>query len=62
MTHRRDFFCLDVNLSAKEIINAALASNYSKIPIWRQKKENIVFVLDAKKMKADAKNQKRCKP
>ena len=56
MTHRRDFFCLDVNLSAKEIINAALASNYSKIPIWRQKKENIVFVLDAKKMKADAKN------
>ncbi|WP_209424832.1 HlyC/CorC family transporter [Pararhodobacter sp. SW119] len=45
MTHRRDVEMIDIDRPPTEIITAALASGYSRIPLWRRSPEDIVGIL-----------------
>jgi Mg2+/Co2+ transporter CorB len=48
MTHRRDVETIDIDRLPREIIAAALASEHTRIPLWRGSPENIVGVLHTK--------------
>ena len=48
MMHRRNIQMLDADLSPQEIIEAIVASPYTRIPLYRDDPENIVGVLHAK--------------
>jgi Mg2+/Co2+ transporter CorB len=50
MTHRRSMFTLDADLPAKELVERAMASPHTRIPVWRDEPDNIVGVLHAKDM------------
>jgi len=45
MTHRRDVEMIDIDRAPSEIIAVALASEYSRIPLWRGSPEDIVGIL-----------------
>lgn len=45
MTHRRNVVMIDVGLSTGEIVEAVLNCPYTRIPLFRDSKENIVGVL-----------------
>ncbi|MEI4261199.1 HlyC/CorC family transporter [Roseovarius sp. D0-M9] len=48
MTHRRDVDMLDIDRAPSEIIATALASGFTRIPLWRGSAENIIGVLHTK--------------
>jgi len=48
MTHRRDVEMIDIDRAPTEIIAAALASGYSRIPLWRGSPEDIVGILHSR--------------
>lgn len=48
MTHRSDVGSVNADLPAEEIIRQAVTSPYTRIPLWRDKPENIIGVLHAK--------------
>jgi Mg2+/Co2+ transporter CorB len=48
MTHRRDVEMIDIDRAPSEIITAALASGYSRIPLWRGSPEEIIGILHTK--------------
>jgi len=48
MTHRRDVVALDAALPAEEMIQQAVDSPFTRIPIWRNEPDNIVGVVHAK--------------
>jgi len=48
MTHRSDVASVNADLPADEIISEVVASPYTRIPLWRDKPENIIGVLHAK--------------
>ena len=48
MTHRRDVEMIDIDRTPAEIIAAALASGFSRIPLWRGSPEDIVGVLHSR--------------
>ena len=48
MMHRRHIVTLDADAPPAEILTQAIASPYTRIPIWREEPENIVGVLHAK--------------
>jgi Mg2+/Co2+ transporter CorB len=48
MTHRRDVEMLDIDRAPTDLIAAALASEHTRIPLWRGSSENIVGVLHTK--------------
>lgn len=48
MTHRRDVEMLNIDRAPMEIIAAILASEYTRIPIWRGSPENIIGILHTK--------------
>jgi Mg2+/Co2+ transporter CorB len=48
MTHRRDVEMLDIDRAPAELIDAALASEHTRIPLWRGTPENIIGVLHTK--------------
>jgi Mg2+/Co2+ transporter CorB len=48
MTHRREVETIALDRAPAEIIAAALASEHTRIPLWRGSPENIVGVLHAK--------------
>ena len=48
MTHRKNMVMINADLPKEEIINQVLKSSYTRIPFWRDHKENIVGVLHAK--------------
>lgn len=50
MIYRKDIFSLDYNLPKDKIIKKALASSYTRIPLWKGTKENIVAILNVKKL------------
>jgi len=50
MVYRKDIESIDVAQDKKTIIELALASKFSKIPLWRQDKENIIAILNSKKL------------
>jgi Mg2+/Co2+ transporter CorB len=48
MTHRRNVDMLDAGLSTQELIDRALSSQYSRLPIYQDNPENIVGVIHGK--------------
>ncbi len=45
MIHRQNVIMIDGDQSPKAVIREALDSRYSRVPVWREKQENIVGVL-----------------
>ncbi|SDH53223.1 HlyC/CorC family transporter [Roseospirillum parvum] len=48
MVHRHSVSSIDADLPNEEIVNQVLASPYTRIPLWRERADNIVGVLHAK--------------
>jgi Mg2+/Co2+ transporter CorB len=48
MIHRTEMVTINADLPAEELVREVLASEYTRIPLWRDKSENIVGVLHAK--------------
>lgn len=50
MVHRKDIESLDITMSIAEIVEYAVTTNYTRIPLWRGSRENIVAILNVKKL------------
>jgi Mg2+/Co2+ transporter CorB len=48
MIHRSDVVAVDADLPAADIIGQVVASPYTRIPLWRDKPENIIGIVHAK--------------
>ncbi len=48
MVHRRQIAMLDIETPTHELVNEALASPYTRLPLYRDEPENVVGVLHAK--------------
>jgi len=48
MVHRTEMVMVNADLSPEELMREVLASEYTRIPLWREKPENIIGVLHAK--------------
>lgn len=48
MVHRTEMVTINADLPPEELVREVLASEYTRIPLWREKPENIVGVLHAK--------------
>ena len=48
MVHRTEMVMIDADLPAEELVREMLATEYTRIPLWRDKPENIIGVLHAK--------------
>src|ERR1700760_352844 len=48
MVHRTEMVMVNADLSPEELMTEVLASEYTRIPLWRDKPENIIGVLHAK--------------
>ena len=48
MVHRTAMVTLNADLPSEELVRAVLATEYTRIPLWRDKPENIIGVLHAK--------------
>jgi Mg2+/Co2+ transporter CorB len=48
MVHRTEMVMVNADLAPEELVGEVLASEYTRIPLWRDKPENIVGVLHAK--------------
>ena len=56
MTHRRNAEMLDANLSSPDLIDRALASQFSRLPIYQDNSENIVGVIHTKLLMRQLRN------
>jgi Mg2+/Co2+ transporter CorB len=50
MQHRREIFMIDASLPTSQIVEEALVSPFTRIPLWRDTPDNIVGVMHAKAM------------
>lgn len=50
MVHRKDIQSINADLPIEEILETALSINYTRIPLWRGNHENIVAVLNVRKL------------
>src|SRR5882762_9460965 len=48
MVHRTEMVMINADLPPEELVREMLATEYTRIPLWREKPENIVGVLHAK--------------
>src|ERR1700751_4210416 len=48
MVHRTEMVTINADLPPEELVREVLASEYTRIPLWREKPENIIAVLHAK--------------
>lgn len=48
MVHRTEMVMINADLPAEELVQEVLATEYTRIPLWRDTPENIVGVLHAK--------------
>src|ERR1700744_21211 len=48
MVHRTEMVMINADLPAEELVREVLATEFTRIPLWREKPENIVGVLHAK--------------
>jgi Mg2+/Co2+ transporter CorB len=48
MVHRKDVVAIDVDLPPAKIVEAVLASPFTRIPLWQEDPDNIVAVLHVK--------------
>ncbi len=52
MVHRTAMVTLNADLPSEELVREVLATEYTRIPLWREKPENIIGVLHAKDLLA----------
>ncbi len=50
MVHRKDVESINVDLPIDEIVAQALEISYTRIPLWKGNKENIVAILNVRKL------------
>ena len=50
MQHRREIFMIDASLPTSQIVEEALVSPFTRIPLWRDTPDNIIGVMHAKAM------------
>lgn len=50
MVHRKDMEMINIDLPIKEVVRLALDSSYTRIPLWQGNKENIVAILNVRKL------------
>ena len=50
MTHRRQMVTIDADLPAAEIVDSALASPFTRLPLWRDEPDNVIAVVHAKSL------------
>ena len=50
MVHRTDFFAFDINDDINSLINDPKLLNYSRIPVYNESVDNIIGVLNTKKL------------
>ncbi len=48
MVHRTEMVMINADLPAEELVREMLATEFTRIPLWRDKPENIVGILHAK--------------
>jgi len=48
MVHRTEMVMINADLPPEELVREVLATEYTRIPLWRDKSENIIGVLHAK--------------
>jgi Mg2+/Co2+ transporter CorB len=48
MVHRTEMVTINADLPPDDLVREVLASEYTRIPLWRDKPENIIGVLHAK--------------
>lgn len=48
MVHRKSMETIDIDQPVKAIINAVIASKYTRIPLWQSNQDNIVGILHSK--------------
>src|SRR5271168_1156585 len=48
MVHRTEMVMINADLPPEELVREVLATEYTRIPLWREKPENIIGVLHAK--------------
>ncbi len=48
MTHRRQMVTIDADLPPADIVDAVLASDFTRLPLWRDEPDNIIGVVHAK--------------
>jgi Mg2+/Co2+ transporter CorB len=48
MRHRTNLESLDVDLPRRELLDAVIASQHSRVPLWKGEPENIVGILSTK--------------
>ncbi len=50
MTHRRQMVTIDAELPPSDIVDAALESPFTRLPLWQDEPDNIVGVVHAKSL------------
>ncbi len=50
MVHRKDMVTLDTDMPIQEIINQALGSPYTRLPVWQKNQDNIIGILHSKQL------------
>ncbi len=50
MVHRKEIESINIDLPIAEVVKQALAISYTRIPLWRGNKENIVAILNVRKL------------
>jgi Mg2+/Co2+ transporter CorB len=48
MVHRTTMDAIDVDLPTEQVVDAALKSSHTRVPLWREEREEIVGILHAK--------------
>src|ERR1700743_853712 len=56
MVHRTEMVMINADLPPEELVREVLATEYTRIPLWRDKPENIVGVLHAKDLLRSIRN------
>lgn len=57
MTHRKDIFSLNADLPQAELINKAIAQDYSHVPLWKESPDNYIGILNTGKLISALKNR-----
>ncbi|ABD46497.1 HlyC/CorC family transporter [Neorickettsia sennetsu] len=61
MTHRKDVYSLNINLPKDELIQLVLGTTYRWIPLWEERDDNFVKVLNAVQLRIACANDQDIK-
>jgi Mg2+/Co2+ transporter CorB len=62
MVHRTEMTTVNADDAAEDIVNAVLKSGFTRIPLWRDKPENIVGILHARICSASSRTPRAPRP